>query len=268
MKSLMGVNLLSGFPAGTTPAHDPGMAPMCKVGGGGDGFTPPDIANLGVWAEANMTGADLVLDAGKAEDWGKTEGGLTNLTQTTAGNRFTYVATAGDGLPELTMVSASSTHMLSASAMSIGVKTVFVVAKNNANDSRLFDGTSGAAIDYLGAETTAVPVAQHYRSGSQWSRKRWSGSAADGTYALWTLIQDGTHAGHDLRRDGVLLTASDVNTTDPGTGTGSVTLVVGGESASRFSNGAIRAFLWYNRALTAQEISDVEGYLNTAWSVF
>ena len=119
---------------------------FCKPPLGGGAFSPEDIADLVLWAEADMTGSDLVLSGSKVTTWGKAA--YAQLTQGTDAKRPTFVADAGDGLPELTW-DGSDDFMESASLSYTRDLTIYLIGGYTGANRQLYWYGNATVYDWL-----------------------------------------------------------------------------------------------------------------------
>jgi hypothetical protein len=129
-------------------------------------FTLPR-ENLVTWLDASDQGSIVQDDAGRVSLWRDKSGTNHNATQTEAGHRPTYAATALDGLPAVVFDYARQTYMNVPDIADGKVRATIlaVVANREQNapenhDQRIFTASDGKDYDYLVGLACTVPGTQ------------------------------------------------------------------------------------------------------------
>lgn len=247
----------------------PGMSGMSAMVNAGAAFSPADISGLAIWAEADMTGGDLVLVSGKASSWGDTD--LDPLVQGTAAKRPTFVADRGDGLSELTLDGTDDRMEVASIALSSSF-TAFWVVKNSLGNAFLCEQSADASSnDGVRLDVrSATDIRLHVRRAStNATRKVTDLDLVDGAYHLVTFEHDGTFAGMRLYRDQVEGSYATITSNDLGVSDVTAAFYAFDSFYSvKGVTGATAAFLWYNGILSSDNRALVESYLNNEWSIF
>lgn len=233
------------------------------VGGEGGAFSPDDVSGLLVWAEADMTGADLTLNGSNIINWGDAD--LTQFTQGTDSKRFAL--TSGEAIPD-----GADDNMTSAATIGVSTFSVFHVMRvaSLISDFYLYDSRSPTnGFYFLNANT--VLYFSCIKGGVQ-SRKKSATLLGDlqGSMAIIRHDYGGSHATHKVYVNGAEETLADQNTGEPGSGSTTVTVALGSHNntTQNFFKDRINASLIYSPVLSAGDSLSVESYLNDKWSVF
>jgi len=220
----------------------------------------PVTDGLLIHAEADMTGANLILSGSKVTDWG--DAALTPFEQTVDAKRLTFVADEGDGLPALTCDGVDD-GMITTANVSITTFSVFIVLKGATTNDMIYEHTvNGASNNGSWLFSSPTFGISHYRPAGN---SAYSAAANPWPSGSWELVRhesDGTHANHTVFIDGVDQSWSEGLTDDPGSGATNDKLYLASRAlTSLFWSGKIRALLLFTPKLSSGNTALTETYL-------
>lgn len=206
---------------------------------------------------------EVTSASSSVSNWGDVSGWNNDASQGTSGNQPTITSSAMNGYPALTFNGSTSKLTLPTSA-SLGIQSnpyeMFIVAKSaSSNLQFLIAGSAAGQFDYHlnGVGARFIPT------GSIYLDKGVNGEFTNGNAHIFSarasasggaVRVDGTDGGIS---GGYILSASPGN------------LFLGVRSdGTYYFNGDIAEVIIYNKVLTSQEREEVEGYLNTRYSVY
>lgn len=226
-------------------------------------FNPLMFGNCGLWLDA-MDASSVVVSSGAVSAWLDKSGNNRHVTQATAGNRPTYVATNLQD-PYLQFSAASSQFLDLSDAANLAVGrsfSVFLVEDRTSSTGALnffIGGTSGNANSnlVLGYYNDTLILMAFLNNDLAYTLPQ--GFAANSDIRIWDYVY--TKPGREIWIDGIMR-ALDTNATDLQAWAGATI----GRYSTTYYDGIIRELLWYTPALTSNERSMVEGYLAHKWN--
>lgn len=144
MKRVISILLLCSVALFGAPIQHMQIAAIKKqAGGGGDPFSPDDIAGLHLWLKADglvyNTGTTQATDGQTVETWVDASGEGNDAVQATSGNRPTFQTNEINGLPCLRFDSGRPDFMAGTIAVVGGAVTVFVISKRTSGNACYVD---------------------------------------------------------------------------------------------------------------------------------
>lgn len=225
-------------------------------------FNPLDIAGLKLWLDASQIVG--LNDGDSVTTWSDLSGQGNDVTQATASKKPTYQTAEINSLPVVrfdgvddSLANTSFSFMQSASA-----GTLIVV-------SRI---TNPAAAQWVvDLNNAQLSKFQNVNLGIAYVTGQYGYKARNNTNAeLTTIVYDGTLSGNDnrckLRFDRVAQNPLTFGGTIAATTSGSAGYAVGSRvNQVQFLGGDVALALFYNRALTTDEITQVENWAASVW---
>ena len=232
------------------------------------GFDPRAISGITGWWDASDS-ATVTLNGTTVAEWRDKSGNSRHLTQSTAANQPTYLASDTGGMPSVRLAAANTNRMVTSSLMdqlgddTSGLITVFVVTRSpngsvgNKTFGEIDNGggfgfyhrfVDGVSYFDAGSDTTArisaiLPTSAPLTSGGLWVGRR-SGGQVD----QWI---NGTLRGTRSNASGSLRTASNV-------------FGIAGTSSGTISYSEIAI---YRRALSTEERLRLQNYFGTKYGL-
>ena len=221
--------------------------PSPPVGGGA--FSPTDVAGLTVWLKADaITG---LSDADPVTTWVDSSGNGNDATQATASKKPIYKTSIINGKPIVRFDGTDDYVRTGAFTATATAKTIFCVFNS---DVDIWTYISDGQSHNRGCFLTEPGKLTYHAGGGQISRTT---SAHVGAFVYATIVDNG--ASSSVNHNGGTPTTGTVNSatyTAATVGTG------GAEGTDEpFFNGDVAEWLLYDGALSAGDISSVEGYL-------
>jgi hypothetical protein len=237
-------------------------------------------AGSSLWDPAMLSGLVLRLradtgvtqSAGLVSAWADLSSGSgITVTQATGGNQPTWLSNGWpNGNPCMYSPDAVRFMMTSVNAITIGVFSLFVVAKYTGN-GEMFNFGSSAGGSNVGTQfyTSTGASCAINRGGSTLASNRdvstnWALDATTPHQYAWTF--DGTNAGSIAWKDGVAQAMTNLTTHDPGTSTFARTVTVlnfDGENLGAI--GLTAEYLLFNRVVSSQEMGMIHAYSQQFW---
>lgn len=224
-------------------------------------WTPASIYGMASWFRSDSA----TVTGGVVDALVNKLAGAPNATSSGTA-RPTYNATdaAYGGKPSLTFDGTDDT--LLANGVNYSNHTVFMVARSaGAAGYKPFYRRTGAAsndIDYCSHRTDALFA----RNNALVASYKTDPGASWGVTAAPITIRvqyDGTHAGHNLWKNGSAVTLTSSTANDPGAlANGNLRLM---SDSVTFTSGTMAEFIVYNRVLTSAESTLVENYLRARY---
>lgn len=225
-------------------------------------WSPLALTGLAAWYDASDA-ATLTVAGGKVSAWTDKSGNGKTLTQATSGSQPSLITAAQNGR-DVVRFTASDDFMANAS-VTLGAVTFIAVVKATAAGIIVEHGTN--------ANTTAGTFL-YSTVGSTMVTRRSTRSVKDASPSTWltspasaakvVFVQDGTHAGLKLYKNGTEVTTATAGglSTDIGTGSVSASLNVGARAGGTFGfSGDICELFVMSAAITSDERSRIETYL-------
>lgn len=232
-------------------------------------FNPRMFGSCALWLDA-MDASSIKVTSGAVEAWIDKSGNNRNISQSTAGNRPTYVTTNPND-PYVQFVAGSSQYIDLSDAAGLAVGRSFsafvveerTVAATGANLYNFFIGGSTGTLNsnlVLGYIDDTMFLA-FFTNDLTWVSPPYNASSASSNIRIWSL--DYTKPGRNMYMDG-LMQASDTYASDIAAWAGAS--LGRYQYSGTYYSGRIREILWYTPALTSNERSMVEGYLAHKWN--
>lgn len=250
---------------------------ITKTSGTSPAFDPKNVTGLTVWlkADAGITkdGSNLV------SDWTDQSGNGNNFSQSTAGNKPVYTASAQNSLPTI-VFDGSNDYLTTAASVTLGTYTLFAVVSRPTWAASSYgglwghnfasNGSAGRAVGVTGGALNSWQNNEFFSCGNGYN-------LTPGPYAfgpIGTMTNNSYHmisvglgsADSFLRKDG----ASIVRVSNNAAVTSSSTRMSLGTwylaATSDFWGGGIAEVLIYNSVLSATNITSIENYLKTKWA--
>lgn len=213
--------------------------------------TPDDISGLEGWYDADDS-ASLTLSGSDVTQWDDLSGNGRHLEGVEG--TPTLVSAGLNGRDIIRFAALDNMYVASANRATLSQPNTFFAVMRYESGSRSF------AID---AEINSERhiLALNESGGKGMYAGTWAtGGTSDTSWHIFSALFDTTDS--TLREDGAaLFTGQDVGTRP------FETTNIGGRSTSDGLNGDVAEVLIYSRALTSQEIDDVESYLSSKWGV-
>lgn len=229
--------------------------------------TPKDVGGgtIKFWVRSDL---GITLNGSTVSSWADQSGNGFNVTQGTAANQPTFVASAQNGLPTV-RGNGTSTILASATGANFfgsGAYTVFGVWKSTAGAASQFflengTGNLGNGIE-IGTSATSLRTDTHAGVVAH------DDAAISTNVEIWTASRAAASA-PTLRVNGSsqsLTNSGNTTLVDPGA-TCKIALF-GSTFPTAWLAGDIYEVICYAKALSASEISRVENYLNKRYGVF
>ena len=242
-------------------------------------FNPTSIASLVVWYDAGDV-STITYDASdydRVAQWDDKSGNGLHATQTTTNKKPQYHASGG-GIGQahirwgrwgdyMLMDIPSSNYAGLSSAGYRNSSYFFVFNSVSAGGGNWSDLVRGAS--HTSGETVSLGYNSDDSDGlKMWASSGWQCTGGTATSSLPSKVLGGwfwTDAGFKTRVNG----AADVSdTTLTATSGQTDALILGGQKASYKTDFEISEILIFNTELTGSDLSDVEDYLNTKWSIY
>ena len=239
-------------------------------------FDPKTISGLTVWlkADAGITkdGSNLV------SDWTDQSGNGNNFSQSTAGNKPTYTASAQNGLPAI-VFDGTNDYLTTAATVTLGNYSTFVVASRsvwaNLSNSGIWGhnfaaaGTAGRAFGVVGGAFNWWQNNELFSCGNGYGASQTPyavGPLGTLTNNSYHLISAGNGTANSFaRKDKTSIARATTNAAC----TSSATRISLGTwylaASSDFWSGGIAEVLIYNSVLSSTDIASVENYLRNKW---
>lgn len=251
---------------------------ISKPGTGGVApFDPKSITGLTVWlkADAGITkdGSNLV------SDWTDQSGNGNNFSQSSAGNKPTYTASAQNGLPAITF-DGSSDYMTTAANVTLGTYSIFVVASRavwaNLTNGGIWghnfatNGLAGRACGVVGSAFNFWQNNELFSVGNGYGNSQTpyavgpAGTLANNSYNLIAAGNGSANSFIRLNKASVVRAVTNATVTSSSTRMSLGTWYLAG--SSDFWNGKIAEVLIYNSVLSSSDITKVENYLTLKWN--
>lgn len=216
----------------------------------GGGFKPTAISDLTLWYD--YADASTITEAGNQVSQVDNKSGINNSIQSTGANQPIYGTTTLNGLN--TMYFDGSKFMVTENNVVIDSNITVFIVLNNSNtlgaNANFFRG-----VNDIGAVTYINTVAGNKYAMFNGSVLLSSTSAVNDTSVL-TSVFNGVNS--ELRRNGTQIASGS-------TGFGSTTRQL--QIANLLTDSEYGEFIYYNRVLTNQEITQVENYLLNKWGL-
>jgi hypothetical protein len=239
-------------------------------------FDPKTISGLTVWLKADTgitkDGSNLV------SDWNDQSGNGNNFSQSTAGNKPLYTASAQNGLPAI-VFDGSNDFLTTAASVTLGTYSTFVVASRAVWKPSAYAGiwghnfsaagTAGRALGVTGGALNNWQNNEFFSCGNGYGPSQTPYAFGPiGTYSNSTyhLISAGNGTANSfVRCDRASVARAVVNAAVTSSSTrfslGTWYLA----ASSDFWNGGIAEVLIYNSVLSSTDIASVENYLRNKW---
>lgn len=241
-------------------------------------FNPPP--GLSIWL---MADAGVTLSGSDVTAWADQSGNAHNFQQTSAVNRPTFNATAINGKPGVLFTAAGSQFLLSTASniardwllqevpLTLNY-TAFAVIINNSTAALNATTFLSPALIADDPASGGDNIGMHIGN-DKFGAYHWIGSVAVAAPVVSTAtpiqVRDNwDNVSANLVGKTPSATATRGATGAPSSVSNGTGIVVGASAAPRaFYNGYIGELMWFNRALTPTEITQVEGYLSAKWGV-
>jgi hypothetical protein len=218
-----------------------------------------DILSLNpvAWLSAtNVTnGGSEPLDGDKVDSWEDITGSASAATEVNTANQPTYETNVQNGLPAIRFDNLAK-GLEGTFTRTVGTDLTFVIVgqfDTGSTDKCLFEFSGGGS-------ARGFFIDRRYAANTYFSP-----ASTKGALTLWTIQDSGGSAIINENTSTEIFNGSTAFNTDF-TGTGNYVLgddITGGNRM----NGYIAEFLIFDRALTAQEISTLETYLQNKWGL-
>jgi hypothetical protein len=219
--------------------------------------TPVSIPSCNLWLRGDQ---GVTISTG-VSSWADYSGVGNNVTQATGANQPTSHTSGGPNNQAYVAFSAAASQSLSLSAAALAASpwTVFAVAQSSTPGAEGFFFSVGGATNGMAFGG----------SGAGTARALWypgaavlGDSALSPTWEQWTAQNTGAVSTLAINGTAQALTNS---TTQP-VAVATLTTGVGTGIGGNFWNGGIAEVIAYNRALSSQEIAQVQAYLNARYA--
>lgn len=225
-------------------------------------MAPPVTSNLIVQFDAGTIGQS---DNTAVSSWAPASGAETAAaTQATGGQQPTFRTNQINGLPAVLFTNAGSSNLdTGAWGSSYAVpNTAFAVAKmtNTATDTNVFSGRTGV-FDYLGVTGSGTQVAIGAGFAAEVVATFTPGSAFHIYCAVYNFTTSALYI-DSTTAAATGSTGSAASSNMPGMRIGS-----NSSGSAAYPDGAIAEILFYNRALSASEITQMVAYLATKYAL-
>ena len=232
------------------------------------GFNPADIASLQAWFDASDVSSITKDSAGLVSQWSDKSGNSYHATQSSATLQPKYFASGGGiGAAHIRIGHDNTNNYLvtpsinwaALSDAGVGNFSIFAVfhAPNEGVGSTDYS-------DLLRSSTITMGTYKDHGTVYWWSAWRCQGGTAISSLSAKTL-------GGWVKSDSALSTRinGSVDATQSFSTGGVITLPVGiGQQHQQSGNLEISELLIFNTELTGTDLSDVESYLNSKWSIY
>lgn len=236
-------------------------------------FNPRSLTGLAVWLDAQDAASFTYSTGQDVSAWADKSGNSNTASQGTAGNQPLYVASGINGKPAVQFYDDSTAKFLSAAdsaSMDYTTFTMFVVYKR---------ATDLGAVEHLAGKYITTGNQREFRMSILSTNPVQDTISADGTGATVTSVNTmgGVPTGYaqisEMTGNGTTLSGTR-NTWSGGStgattyfnGTGAFTLGGRDAGADPFS-GYIGEVIFYNRALSDSEKTQVYNYLSSKWTI-
>lgn len=221
-------------------------------------FTPTDVSDLQFWFDADaITG---LSDTDPVAQWDDESGNARHATQATGTAQPTYRTNVLNSLPVVRFDGGDFLRYVTTISFA-QPNTVFAVAKRTGTGTRqyVFDGGEGGA----GTGERHLLALYNTNNAQMWAGAWLDGGASDTAWHLFRLHYNGGSS--TFHRDGSSAASGNAGTHAFENG---INIGAGRTSGNPDKlDGDVAEILVYSRTLTAQEISDVEGYLTSKWGL-
>ena len=248
-----------------------GVALTSAVRGGAAQFDPKTVTGLVAWYKSDAgvldaSGNVITVDNTKVRTWQDQSGNGKHLVQATVGNQPAWrnAANGINGVPAVFFTGASTNYLVS-STFDLSSYTVFFVQKLSTDS--IFYEHGNAATGNGQFAYTSQNASLYVRKGALVNGKDSTVGWGSGNVLLqWNGRYAGTSVTHTMRKNGIDQTLTVRNAGDPGTATTTAALTLGARaSAAAPATGFIAEALFYNAALAAGDITNIEAYLKKKW---
>jgi hypothetical protein len=248
-----------------------GVALTSAVRGGASQFDPKTVTGLVAWYKSDAgvldaSGNVITVDNTKIKTWQDQSGNGKHLVQATVGNQPAWrnAANGINGVPAVYFTGASTNYLVS-SAFDLSSFTIFMVHKISV-ESVIYEQGNAATGNGQFAYTSQN-ASFYVKKAAAVNGKDSAISWGSGNVLMqWNVRYAGTSVTHTMRKNGVDQTLTVRNAGDPGTATTNGALTLGARaSATAPVTGFIAEALFYNAALAAGDITNIEAYLKKKW---
>ena len=257
------------------------------IGIAGTAITKPNIGNAGAFDPKSITGLTVWLkaDAGITKDgsnlvsdWTDQSGNGNNFSQSTAGNKPTYTASAQNGLPAITF-DGTNDYMTTAATLTLGTYSAFVVVSRPVWAASTYAGvwghnfsaagTAGRALGVTGSALNNWQNNEIFSCGNGYGPSQTPyafgpiGTKTNNSYHLISAGNGTANSFVRINRASIARAVVNAAVTSSATSMSLGTWYLA--ATSDFWNGGIAEVLIYNSVLSAGDITSVENYLRSKW---
>jgi hypothetical protein len=231
---------------------------------GQSSFKPSTLPNLIFWIDASQANT-VTLDSGRVASITDLSTNAYTVQQLITTNRPTYTQAALNGRNVITFTAASN-HFFNTSTISVpsSYTELRVFSRPAAGVNNMGLGNTINAARYISFWYLNNTVFEKSNTGALTSY-----GTSTGTGTFYTVMTRNSTNSVQYRRNGSVIATvtSGAGITTASSGSYTVFGSANDEATQRYNQGDIAEYILYNRALTTNEILEVEAYLTAKWGL-
>lgn len=252
------ISLTSSTPTDVTNGNDTDTLTLVPTTGPG-GVS----SGLIMWLKSDV---GVTQSGGLVSAWADQSSAGNNLVQATGGSQPSYNA-SNSAYNNLPSIDCTAGKWLGMAALSYGAFTFICVARTSSNNAYFYSHGGNDFANFDDIYTSGNTSCYITRGGTTSAKNLGTGWGISANPRTYAHAFDGNHTGNILKINGTTQTMTNGTANNPGTGAVSKPWQINGYDSG--TDAQVMTFgevILFDRALTSQEILDIEAYLKTRYA--